>query len=129
MHFIKKILCKSECAEKGFQSRYNMLTRIVSLVMLFIMLPISIPNAAAAMEYRYIYLISKPTFRYTYNDDGMWALDTSTDKGVRMEKQGSYWVCTDYIPVTTQYTNETTPTLDLWDGTKFSYTGEAYPYE
>lgn len=129
MHFIKKILCKSECAEKGFQSRYNMLTRIVSLVMLFIMLPISIPNAAAAMEYRYIYLISKPTFRYTYNDDGMWALDTSTDKGVRMEKQGSYWVCTDYIPVTTQYTNETTPTLDLWDGTKFSYTGEAYPYD
>lgn len=129
MHFIKKILCKSECAEKGFQSRYNMLTRIVSLVMLFIMLPISIPDAAAAMEYRYVYLISKPTFRYTYNDDGMWALDTSTDKGVRMEKQGSYWVCTDYIPVTTQYTNETTPTLDLWDGTKFSYTGEAYPYD
>lgn len=106
------------------------LQRLVCFLLLFCMLPVFKIDSGAAenLEYQYVWLISKPAFRYSYDEDGAWVLNTDTDSGVRMQKQGDYYISTGFIPVETDYSNRTIPQVPDWDGTPFEYTGRAEPF-
>ena len=106
------------------------LQRLMCFLLLFCMLPVFKIDSGAAenLEYQYVWLISKPAFRYSYDEDGAWVLNTNTDSGVRMQKQGDYYISTGFIPVETDYSNRTIPQVPDWDGTPFEYTGRAEPF-
>lgn len=113
--------------QSNLKPRHPVWMRIICLLLMFTFFPVFQFEAGAALATRYIWLISKPAIKVSYTN-AVYVLNTETNSGVKMTLQGDYYVADSYIPVVTQYNNETVPTLDLWDGTKFTYTGEARPY-
>ena len=113
--------------QNNLKPRHPVWMRIICLLLMFTFIPVFQFDAGAALATRYIWLISKPAIKVSYTN-AVYVLNTETNSGVKMTLQGEYYVADSYIPVVTQYNNETVPTLDLWEGTKFAYTGEARPY-
>lgn len=131
MHFIEKLLNKNDHIEKVTPSRYRLLTRVISFLLLLCMLPAYIPDSFAAgsgLAYRYIWLISKPTVWYNYtSDSGVWIVNPDGDN-FKLTLSGDYWVASQPIRVESQYTNETIPDWEGWEGTSFEYTGTGKPF-
>ena len=108
------------------------LQRIVCMLLIIGMIPFFNINAGAAntkVQYQWVMLISKVSFKYTYKNGRMWAYDPQKDKGVEMFKEGGFWVASGEIQVKTHYSSTTIPQVPDWKGTTFKYTGTVTKYD
>ena len=117
-----------------------LLRRLVCILLMICMLPVIEIEAGAAndkVEIQYVWLISKPSIYYDYyyengkavfqcyaepNENNKWPMYASGGKYVSQMKNN------EALRVYTQFTDETTPTVSEWHGTKFEYTGRAATY-
>ena len=128
-----------QCFEQRLSLKL-LLRRLVCILLMICMLPAFKFDAGAANtkeQYQYVWLISKPGIYYdNYYEKGkhIFRCYSSENKNTKWEmyQQGSTCYSkftTEALKVWTQFTNETTPNVTTWNGTKFKYEGKVVTYE
>ena len=128
-----------QCFEQRLSLKL-LLRRLVCILLMICMLPVFKFDAGAANtkeQYQYVWLISKPGIYYdNYYEKGkhIFRCYSSENKNKKWEmyQQGSTCYSkftTETLKVWTQFTNETTPNVTTWNGTKFEYEGKVVTYE